>query len=116
MLHVWMFVRSSWLNIAPDVGFGILWAFIDVQAEVGGVSVGLLSAGSLGSDAFSFLCRAFKINELKTEVTNRLAMLEKRVERKCTLDFPLRAAGRLLIGTSGSRRVVVHIFASSGLV
>uniref|UniRef100_A0A4W3JUV7 Uncharacterized protein n=1 Tax=Callorhinchus milii TaxID=7868 RepID=A0A4W3JUV7_CALMI len=26
------------------------------------------------------LCRAFKINELKTEVTNRLAMLEKRVE------------------------------------
>lgn len=27
--------------------------------------------------------RAFKINELKTEVTNRLAMLEKRVERKC---------------------------------
>uniref|UniRef100_A0A673XKI9 Phosphodiesterase n=1 Tax=Salmo trutta TaxID=8032 RepID=A0A673XKI9_SALTR len=27
-----------------------------------------------------FLCRAFKINELKTEVTNRLAMLEKRVE------------------------------------
>ncbi|TKS66782.1 High affinity cGMP-specific 3',5'-cyclic phosphodiesterase 9A [Collichthys lucidus] len=24
--------------------------------------------------------RAFKINELKTEVTNRLAMLEKRVE------------------------------------
>ena len=29
--------------------------------------------------------RAFKINELKTEVTNRLAMLEKRVERKCVL-------------------------------
>lgn len=28
--------------------------------------------------------RAFKINELKTEVTNRLAMLEKRVERKST--------------------------------
>lgn len=26
--------------------------------------------------------RAFRINELKTEVTNRLAMLEKRVERK----------------------------------
>ncbi|KAG9330087.1 hypothetical protein JZ751_027353, partial [Albula glossodonta] len=26
--------------------------------------------------------RAFKINELKTEVTNRLAMLEKRVECK----------------------------------
>uniref|UniRef100_A0A3B4ZLG0 Phosphodiesterase n=1 Tax=Stegastes partitus TaxID=144197 RepID=A0A3B4ZLG0_9TELE len=34
--------------------------------------------------SFSHLCpsvhRAFKINELKTEVTNRLAMLEKRVE------------------------------------
>lgn len=30
------------------------------------------------------VCRAFKINELKTEVTNRLAMLEKRVERKST--------------------------------
>lgn len=29
--------------------------------------------------------RAFKINELKTEVTNRLAMLEKRVERKSVL-------------------------------
>lgn len=27
--------------------------------------------------------RAFRINELKTEVTNRLAMLEKRVERRC---------------------------------
>lgn len=26
--------------------------------------------------------RAFRINELKTEVTNRLAMLEKRVECK----------------------------------
>ena len=26
--------------------------------------------------------RAFRINELKTEVTNRLAMLEKRVERR----------------------------------
>lgn len=29
--------------------------------------------------------RAFKINELKTEVTNRLAMLEKRVERTCCM-------------------------------
>uniref|UniRef100_A0A673W6L5 Phosphodiesterase n=1 Tax=Salmo trutta TaxID=8032 RepID=A0A673W6L5_SALTR len=29
---------------------------------------------------FTYLCRAFRINELKTEVTNRLAMLEKRVE------------------------------------
>jgi len=29
----------------------------------------------------SSLYRAFRINELKTEVTNRLAMLEKRVER-----------------------------------
>lgn len=42
-----------------------------------------------GLDRFLFLRRAFKINELKTEVTNRLAMLEKRVERKCTLAFPL---------------------------
>lgn len=35
--------------------------------------------------------RAFRINELKTEVTNRLAMLEKRVECKwCarSLDAP----------------------------
>uniref|UniRef100_A0A8C8JC71 Phosphodiesterase n=1 Tax=Oncorhynchus tshawytscha TaxID=74940 RepID=A0A8C8JC71_ONCTS len=30
-----------------------------------------------------FFCRAFRINELKTEVTNRLAMLEKRVECMC---------------------------------
>lgn len=29
-----------------------------------------------------FTCRAFRINELKTEVTSRLAMLEKRVERE----------------------------------
>lgn len=35
-----------------------------------------------GSDPVLYLRRAFKINELKTEVTNRLAMLEKRVERK----------------------------------
>lgn len=42
-----------------------------------------------GLERFLFLRRAFKINELKTEVTNRLAMLEKRVERKCTLAFPL---------------------------
>lgn len=33
------------------------------------------------------VCRAFKINELKTEVTNRLAMLEKRVECKCVSTF-----------------------------
>jgi len=26
--------------------------------------------------------RAFRINELKTEVTNRMAMLEKKVERE----------------------------------
>lgn len=45
-----------------------------------------------GSEHFLFLCRAFKINELKTEVTNRLAMLEKRVECKCTLAFT-RPAG-----------------------
>lgn len=32
------------------------------------------------SPVLTFLFRAFKINELKTEVTNRLAMLEKRVE------------------------------------
>lgn len=46
--------------------------------------------------------RAFKINELKTEVTNRLAMLEKRVERKCASVFPRWAAGQVLIRTSGS--------------
>ncbi len=34
-------------------------------------------------------CRAFKINELKTEVTNRLAMLEKRVECKSVPTTPL---------------------------
>lgn len=49
-----------------------------------------------GSDLFLFLCRAFKINELKTEVTNRLAMLEKRVECKCTLAFTLFLSGRLV--------------------
>lgn len=32
-----------------------------------------------------FFFRAFKINELKTEVTNRLAMLEKRVERMSSM-------------------------------
>lgn len=69
-----------------------------------------------GSDLFLFLCRAFKINELKTEVTNRLAMLEKRVECKCTLAFTLRAAGQLLIGTSGSCKFVLQIFGFSGLV
>lgn len=30
-----------------------------------------------------FLSRVFKINELKTEVANHLAMLEKKVEREC---------------------------------
>lgn len=49
-----------------------------------------------------FLCRAFKINELKTEVTNRLAMLEKRVERKCTLALGQRFPLALRIcGSSG---------------
>lgn len=30
-----------------------------------------------------FLSRVFKINELKTEVANHLAMLEKKVECEC---------------------------------
>lgn len=34
-----------------------------------------------------FSHRAFRINELKTEVTNRLAMLEKRVERECHTEY-----------------------------
>lgn len=33
-------------------------------------------------DSCDLYFRAFRINELKTEVTNRLAMLEKRVERE----------------------------------
>lgn len=33
----------------------------------------------------TFPHRAFRINELKTEVTNRIAMLEKRVEREWSI-------------------------------
>lgn len=72
------------------------------------MSIGGVYVGQQGLDRFLFLCRAFKINELKTEVTNRLAMLEKRVERKCTLAFSHSAAGQLLIGTSGSLELVLR--------
>ncbi|KAI4886549.1 hypothetical protein NFI96_027114 [Prochilodus magdalenae] len=41
------------------------------------------------------LSRAFKINELKTEVTNRLAMLEKRVE------FVVQSGSVMLLGCYG---------------
>lgn len=34
------------------------------------------------ADLPSFFCRAFKINELKAEVADHLAALEKRVERE----------------------------------
>lgn len=81
-------MHSSSLNITSDVTFRNLWGFMNIQTEIGGVYVGQQEAEQ-GFDRFLFLCRAFKINELKTEVTNRLAMLEKRVERKCTLAFPL---------------------------
>lgn len=45
-----------------------------------------LSYMSLSHDVIWF-SRAFRINELKTEVTNRLAMLEKRVECEWHISF-----------------------------
>lgn len=38
---------------------------------------------------FPFIPRAFKINELKAEVANHLAVLEKRVEREWVVSFLL---------------------------
>ncbi|KAM7380952.1 hypothetical protein PAMP_004216 [Pampus punctatissimus] len=53
--------------------------------------------------------RAFKINELKTEVTNRLAMLEKRVEPNGDKDLFMVTCRSLIHLNVGLHRYNIHL-------